>query len=365
MLNSGTRTDRRLLVTLEFAKVLFFVYCFLVSIHLMGVSFKSSGTFVQSFIRATGNPFIGLIIGIVITSVIQSSSTTTSIIVAMVGAGTLSLQNAIPMVMGANIGTTVTNTIVSFGYAGRRAEFERSFSGAIIHDIFNIMATCILFPLELYTGVIYRSAGALERVFEGLGGFRFVSPLKFIIDPVANPIAGLIGNHILLLVVALAILFFSMRQIVENMKGIVMERVEQVLNKYLFRNALISLAFGLAFTAFVQSSSITTSLIVPLVGAGLITVEQVFPYTLGANIGTTVTALMAALTFGQGAAMSVAIAHLLFNIFGITIIYPVRKIPIWTAKAIAAFVSKSKKHFLVFLMVYILLHLVPILFTLF
>lgn len=331
----------------------------------MGISFRASGDFSRAFIQATENPYAGLIIGVVITSIIQSSSTTTSIIVAMVGAGTLSLQNAIPIVMGANIGTTVTNTIVSFGYAGRRSEFQRCFSGAIIHDIFNIMATCILFPIELHTGFIYKTATFFEKMFEGAGGFKFVSPLHYIIKPVTVPVSELIGNHIVLLVIALAVLFFSMRKIVEKMKGIVMEKVEQVLNQYLFRNAMISLLFGLAFTAVVQSSSITTSLIIPLIGAGLLTVEQVFPYTLGANVGTTVTALLAALTFGQSSAMMVAVAHMLFNVFGILIIYPIRRIPIWIAKSIAAFVAKSKKHFIVFLTTFILLHLIiPVIFIL-
>ena len=117
-------------IAFEFAKVLFFLYCFLVSIDLMGVAFKSQKGLANSLMTTTSNPFIGLVIGIVVTSIIQSSSTTTSMIVVMVGAGTIPLQNAIPMIMGANIGTTVTNTIVSFGYVGRKVEFERSFGAS-------------------------------------------------------------------------------------------------------------------------------------------------------------------------------------------------------------------------------------------
>jgi sodium-dependent phosphate cotransporter len=305
------------------------------------------------------------VIGIVITSIIQSSSTTTSIVVAMVAGGTLLLQNAIPIVMGANIGTTVTNTIVSFCYVNRKTEFERAFGGAIIHDIFNISATLFLFPIELYTGILFRSSQLLTKVFEGAGGFKFVSPLKIILEPVALPIAGFIGNHYVLLIIALILLFFSMKKIVENMRGIVMEKIEVFLNRYFFRNAFISLCLGMIFTALVQSSSITTSIIVPLVGAGMLSIEQVFPYTLGANIGTTITAILAALTFGIEASMAVAFSHLLFNVFGIIIIYPIRVIPISIAKIIARFVSKSKKHFLIFLVIYILLHILPIVFALF
>lgn len=353
-----------IVVAIEFAKVFFFVYCFLVSIDMMGMAFKASGKgFAESFMRATSNPFIGLIIGMVSTSIIQSSSTTTSIIVAMVGAGTLTLENSIPMIMGANIGTTVTCVIVSFGYLGRKTEFERSFRASIVHDIFNIIATIILFPLEIYTGIIFRTANYMVNIFEGVGGFKFVSPLKLIITPVSKTIGELVGNPIILLIVALAFMFYSMSKIVDNMKGIVMEKVEIILNRYLFKNVLISMIFGCLFTALVQSSSITTSILVPLVGAGLLTVEQIFPYTLGANLGTTITAILAALTVGQGAAMAVAFSHLLFNIFGIVIIFPFRRIPIWLAKNIASYVAVSKKHFIIFLTVFILLYFIPLIFA--
>ena len=364
MLKFENKIPGSLAVYGEFAKVLFYVYCFLVSIDMLGAAFMLFGSgFAETLMRATSNPFIGLIIGIVTTSIIQSSSTTTSIIVTMVGANTLPLEHAIPMVMGANIGTTVTCTIVSFGYLGRRTEFERSFRASIVHDIFNISATLILFPLELNTRIIYKTATHFVGIFSGIGGFQMVSPLMLIIRPVSSVFVSFLGNHIILLVVALAFMFLSMKKIVENMKGIVMEKVESILNQYLFRNALISMAFGCAFTALVQSSSIATSIIIPLVGAGLLTIEQIFPYTLGANVGTTVTALLAALTVGTEAGMAVALAHLLFNIFGICIIYPIRRIPISLAKSIGGFVAKSKKHFCIFLLIFILLHFVPIFFA--
>jgi len=349
-------------IAYEFAKVLFFVYCFLVSIDLMGSSFKESKDTLKPLLdHATAHPLVGLVIGVVMTSIIQSSSTTTSIVVAMVGAGTLTLQSAIPIIMGANIGTTVTNTIVSFGYAGRKTEFRRSFGAAIVHDMFNISAAIILFPVEMYTGILYKSATFLTHVFGELGGFKIISPLKIIIKPVSDILEGVIPNKWVLLVLALMLLFFAMKKIIENMKGIVMEKVEFVLNRYLFRNALISFLFGMFLTSLVQSSSITTSIIVPIAGAGILTVEQIFPYTLGANVGTTITAILAALTMGIEVSLAVAFAHLLFNVFGIMIIYPIRRVPIWIARTIAGFVSKSKKHFLIFLLIYILLHTLPIL----
>ncbi|MBN1292847.1 MAG: Na/Pi symporter [Candidatus Latescibacteria bacterium] len=362
------KVPENLVIAVEFLKVLFFVYCFLVSIDLMGIAFKASRDTVQPILEhATANPFLGLVLGIVVTSIIQSSSSTTSIVVGLVSGGVLSLQNAIPVIMGANIGTTVTNTIVSFGYVGRKNEFERAFGASIVHDMFNIYATMILFPIELLTGLIYNTSVGLENVFEKMGGFDFISPLKIIVHPVAGMISEVVDNHIIVLVIAFVILFLSLKQIVDNMKGIVMEKIENILNKYLFRNVLISLFFGIILTAIVQSSSVTTSIIIPLVGAGILTVEQIFPYTLGANIGTTITAMLAAFTVSEhkDLAVSVALAHLIFNVFGITVIYPIKKIPIWTAKTIARYVSKSKKHFLLFLVIYILLHIVPIVFAFF
>ena len=97
------------------------LYCFLVSIGLMGSAFKGFGKgFAESLIKTTSNPLVGLFIGILATSLVQSSSTTTSIVVGMVGSGVIAVPNAIPIVMGANIGTTVTNTLVSLGHVSRR-----------------------------------------------------------------------------------------------------------------------------------------------------------------------------------------------------------------------------------------------------
>ncbi len=353
-------------IYVEILKIFFFLYCFLLSIDLMGLAFKAHKEFAESFMIATSNPFIGLVAGIVVTSIIQSSSTTTSMIVVMVGAGTLPLVNAIPMVMGANIGTTVTNTIVSFGYVGRRIEFERSFGAAIVHDMFNIYATLILFPLEMYTGVIYKIAVFFDKILVGMGGLELVNPIKLILNPVTEPVAEIVGhNFFIMLIISLAGLFFSMSKITSVMRGIVMDKVEKVLNQYLFKNAIISLLFGMVLTSIVQSSSIATSVIIPIVGAGMLTMEQIFPYTLGANIGTTITAMLAALTVGNEAAVTVAFAHLVFNILGIATIYPVKFIPIRTATAIASYVSKSKKNFLIFAVIYILLHIVPIVFAVF
>ncbi|NOZ61043.1 MAG: hypothetical protein GXO74_05135 [Calditrichaeota bacterium] len=320
------------------------LYIFILSITMLGASFKLFGKgFAEQLLSTTSNPLVGLVIGILATSVIQSSSTTTSIVVGMVGVGALSISNAIPIIMGANIGTSVTNTIVSLGHISISEEFERAFSSAIVHDFFNIMAVLILFPLQYFTDFLGHSARFLADAFQHAGGLEAISPIKLVTKPVVHEVSHLSGdNGIILLVLALILLFISLRYITKVVKKLIIGRVEVFFDKVIFRNALISLLFGLILTSIVQSSSITTSLIVPLVGAGILTLEQIFPYTLGANIGTTVTAILASLATANIAAVTVAFAHLLFNVFGTIMIFPFQFVPIKLARTMAKLTLKSK-----------------------
>ena len=350
--------------------LLIVLYLFLFSINLLGHAFKLFGKdFATSLLTSTANPFLALFIGILSTSTIQSSSTTTSIIVGLVAAGGLSLESAIPMVMGANIGTTVTNTLVSFGHATRRVEFRRAFSAAIVHDIFNISSVLVLFPLELLFHPIQKTATLLEKGFEGIGGLKLFNPLKFIINPAVDLVEGIFGDlsfaPVLLVVLSLIILFLALAQMVRISRSIVMGRVETVLDKYLFGSDLSSFLVGLGLTSVVQSSSVTTSIVVPLAGAGILSVRQIFPYTLGANIGTTVTALLAALSIGNAWAVIVAFSHLTFNIFGIFIFYPLKFFPISLAEKIGDFSGRSGRNVIIVITCFISLYLIPILIFIF
>ena len=98
-------------------------------------------------------------------------------------------------------------------------------------------------------------------------------------------------------------------------------------------------------TALIHSSSVTTSLTVPLITAGVLTLEQVFPYTMGANIGTTMTAVLAAIGTGQPTALAIALTHFLFNSIGVSIFFPfppIRRIPTNLARLLAAQTLKSR-----------------------
>jgi sodium-dependent phosphate cotransporter len=132
------------------------------------------------------------------------------------------------------------------------------------------------------------------------------------------------------------------------MRSAMQTRVEVVLSLVLGRTAILAMLVGLVVTTMVQSSSITTSLLVPLVGAGLLTLEHAFPVTIGANIGTTVTALLASIAVtgvNASAGVTIALVHLLFNLSGTVMVYPipaVRNIPLSAARKLADIATKSR-----------------------
>lgn len=340
------------------------VYFFIVSIQTMSAGFKSNKDISEGLIESTTNPLVALFIGILATSLIQSSSATTSIVVAMVAADPSFMPNAIPIVMGANIGTSVTNTLVSLGHMGRKMELERAFSAAVVHDIFNLMAVSILFPIEMITkfatgtglleGIASRAAGGMG----GSGGFEYLSPLENSTKPVAEDILLWSGPHTwLAIVIGLAILFLSLKVLVDTLKWLAETKAQKVLEKYLFGKAYMAFGFGIGLTALVQSSSITTSFAVPLVGGGLLTVEQIFPFTLGANIGTTVTAMLAAMATAEEAAVTIAIVHLLFNLMGVAILYPFKRIPIGFAHRVGEYISDRPRFAIIYIV--ILFYIIP------
>ena len=204
------------------------LYMFLLSINLLGAAFKLFGKdFAEQLISSTSNPFAGLLIGILATSIIQSSSTTTSILVSLVGAGAMSVYNAVPIVMGANIGTTVTNILVSLTHIGQKDEFEKALAGATVHDFFNLLAVIVLLPLQLTTGFLSTSATFMANSFKNIGGLSFASPIKIIIKPLENLITELCGGSgIIVLILALVLLFVSLRYLVKILKSIFLTRLE-------------------------------------------------------------------------------------------------------------------------------------------
>lgn len=329
------------------------LFCFFVSLELMGTSMKLLGRgFAEQLIQTTSNPFIALFIGILATSLVQSSSTVTSLAVSAVAGGGLTVAGAIPIVLGANIGTSVTNTIVSLGHIGRKDEFGRAMGAATVHDFFNLLAVVIFFPLELIFGFLSKSSAAFTAGLTGIGGTELLDFVGTMTEPVVNGLVALtLDSGALVLILGVLLLFFSLRYLVVLLRSLFLGRSEQLINKFLFGPAPIALAFGMLVTVMVQSSSITTSITVPLVGAGIVTVSQIFPFVLGANIGTTVTALLASLVLASGgsvlgvAALQVAFAHLIFNCCGVITFLPfqaMRRIPVRMSELLGVLVVKNR-----------------------
>jgi len=361
-------------IVLNVLILLVLLYIFLFSIALFGAAFKLVGKgFSEQLIATTTNPVIGLMIGLLATSLIQSSSSTTSIVVGLVAGGALTVPNAIPIIMGANMGTTVTNTLVAMTSMNRRSEFQRAYAGATMHDFFNLMTIAILFPLEQATHYLQKSATWLSTVLVGAEGTSFPNPVKSAVKPLVNAVKHLLTDTlelpngaatIVMVILALAGIFFALTFLTKVLKSLVLSRAEGSFTKNVRRSGLMAMFMGLLVTVGVQSSSITTSLLVPLIGAGIVPLSAAFSATLGANVGTTVTALLASLT-GTPQAVTVALVHLLFNISGILVIYPIpwlRGIPVRLARLLA--MQTVKRRWFAFVYMFGVFFIMPLLLVL-
>lgn len=337
--------------------VVVFLYLFLVGVSTLEAGIRALGSgFQEGLLENVTNPVAGLFAGILVTVMVQSSSVTTSTIVGLVGSGTVTVEAAVPMIMGANIGTTITNTIVSLGHARRSEEFRRAFSAATMHDLFNVMAVLILFPLELATGFMTRIAEALTGVLGGgsVAGGEAKSPIKQIVREPVKLVQDLLESvtdssvllGALLFATGLLLIFAALGVMSRNMRTLIEGRIETAMNAAVARGGgVVGIVTGILVTMGVQSSSITTSILVPLVGSGVLAIRNAFPITLGANIGTTVTALLASLAVDLQAGLVIALHHVLFNVIGVAVFYPVpavRNIPVNLAERLAGVATRHR-----------------------
>lgn len=318
--------------SIRWACLVVLVFAMLAAVGLIGGGFKTATQeHAKTLFEFASNPFLGLIIGMVCTALIQSSSTVSSIIVAMV-AGGLPITIAIPMMMGANIGTSITNTIVSLAHMGNKKEFQRAFNAATIHDFFNIFAVIIFLPIEIMFGFLEKSSAFLVSLFSfesssDVGGFNIV---KAITAPFIDIVKDITGNlpttwdGTARIAIGLILIIVSITWMGKIMRSLMVGRARTILQKSLGRGAVSGITSGTVVTVLVQSSSTTTSLMVPLVGNGIVTARSIYPFTLGANIGTCITAVVAALSItGEAAnlALQIAFVHLIFNVTAVLVIY--------------------------------------------
>uniref|UniRef100_A0A669DUX3 Sodium-dependent phosphate transport protein 2B n=1 Tax=Oreochromis niloticus TaxID=8128 RepID=A0A669DUX3_ORENI len=437
---------RVLTAILKLVLLLGLLYMFICSLDVLSSAFQLVGG------RAAGdifknsevltNPVAGLVIGVLVTVLVQSSSTSSSIVVSMVASGLLEVKMAVPIIMGANIGTSVTNTIVAMMQAGDRNEFRRAFAGATVHDFFNWLSVLILLPLEAATGVLYKVTKLIIDSFHLESGEDAPELLKVITDPLTKSIIQLdksvitaiatddpVGmnkslikkwcktetnmvrnqqdlvtklvfttdgnqtwtqmnetftnyikrcNHIfanttlselavglILLAASLFVLCTCLILIVKllnsMLKGQVAVLIKKVLNTdlpfpFTFLMGYVAILVGAGMTFLVQSSSVFTSAITPLVGIGVISLERAYPLTLGSNIGTTTTSILAAMASpGETLdnSLQIALCHFFFNIFGIVLWYPIpfMRLPIRLARGLGNKTAKYRWFAIIYLIV--------------
>ncbi|MCW4351779.1 Na/Pi symporter [Hoyosella sp. YIM 151337] len=359
------------------------IYVLITAVSLIGGGFKAAtGDQAGQLFQFASNPFIALMIGVLATAATQSSSTTTSITVGLV-AGGLPLEIAIPVLMGANIGTTLTNTLVSLGMVRDRDGFKRAFAAATVHDFFNLIAVAIFLPLELMFGLLARSSawladqtsgtdgGIFATVFGGIGAFvkAVTTPgadaVKWSTSALPDPWYG-----IALIVIGIALILFVISFIGKLLKVLMVGRAADVLHTAIGRGPLTGIGSGAIVTVMVQSSSTTTSLAIPLAGSGQFSLRQIYPFTIGANVGTTVTALIAAFGFTgieASLALQAAYVHLLFNLFATVVIFGLpflRNVPIRGATWLAQLATDNKLYAAAWVLgVFVVIPLVLILLT--
>ncbi|KAK7930008.1 hypothetical protein WMY93_006403 [Mugilogobius chulae] len=426
----------------KFCLLVGLLYMFICSLDILSSAFqlvggKTAGDILQDN-SILSNPLAGLVIGVLVTLLVQSSSTSSSIVVSMVSSGLLTVQLAVPIIMGTNIGTSVTNTLVAMTQAGDRSTFRRAFAGATVHDFFNWLSVLVLLPLEVATGYLYKVTKLIIDSFNIQSG---ESPdlLNVITDVLTESIIQLDesvlsqiaigdpeaknkslikiwcktftnttlmnvtvpgpenctsptdcwfdGNQtitlknvsttyylekckhlfvdvalsdlavgLILLALSLLVLCLCLILIVKLLNSMLKGQVASVIKKILNTDfpfpfgwvvGYIAILVGAGMTFVVQSSSVFTSAITPLVGIGVISLERAYPLSLGSNIGTTTTAILAAMASPGdtlGNSLQIALVHFLFNITGIALWYPIpfTRIPIRLAKSLGNITAKYR-----------------------
>jgi solute carrier family 34 (sodium-dependent phosphate cotransporter) len=324
--SSESKTDLKRTLSLVFligGSILLFLF----SLDLMVSSLRHLGSdTAKSVIEATKNPFTALFVGLLVTALIQSSSTTTAITVAMVASGAISFQSAIPLIMGANVGTTITSTIISLGFINKKKEFKRAVAAGTYHCFFNLLTVAILFPLELHNGFLSNTSAWIgHTIFPTFESTTATTPgvtwslFGFITDFLVKRIpAGVVLTVLSFILLVISILIFR-RLISDLLKA----QSPEVFSRFFFAGELKSFFWGLVTTAAIRSSTITTSLVVPIVAKKVVKMRMAAPFIMGANMGTTITAFIAAMVNSNNSAINIAVAHFLFNFIGVLLFFPV------------------------------------------
>ncbi|RNA36598.1 sodium-dependent phosphate transport 2B [Brachionus plicatilis] len=354
-------------ILLSSIKIIFLtllLYVFLLSLNFLTIGFTLVSPHALKADHAIqfllSNPLAALSIGILVTAVLQSATATSSIVVTMVGAGIIpSAKKAIPIIMGSNIGTCVTNSLVALTLSGDPVEFKRAFSAATLNDIFNYLTTIILLFLDVTFDFLHVLSKKITNLMpENVQDLKKANFIEEILRPVSDlfiklnetsieaiqygsnnteiasrccesldqdngtvnqtecaqcdyltmPMIDHFGDGftglffiIFSLIILTACLFGIVKILSLFIVGPIARGVRSAVNaslpgKMRWLTQVILFFFAFFLTLIVQSSNIITATLVPLCGIGMVSLHRVYVMTLGSNIGTTVTGILSALT---------------------------------------------------------------------
>ena len=355
---------------------LLLIYLFLCAVKMFGAStdllrneYKSS---VDALFSGMQNPFVGLCIGIFATAVMNSSSATTSLVVALVAMNVIPIENAVAVVIGANIGASITSMVVSMGNITNKRAFVLGYGVPFIQDWYSIITATVCLSLEFSCHFLSRTAMWLAGLLVQFGGSAagaagtaapetsgswLCNPIPVLVEaPVKLDRFLLIdlmhfpntACAILMGILGLCILFFALINMTKNMKILMADKVEAWINAVLSKNGFLGLFIGWIVTMIIQSSGITTSLVVPLVASNILKIRTAYPLILGAKLGTPITGILAALAFlGTPAghpAMAIALVHFLFNAIGVGLLYPIPalRLPVFLTERLSPILGQHR-----------------------
>jgi len=340
------------------------IYLLICAVSIMSRGFRAlNQDAAHTLFAFADHPLVALGVGVLVTVLIQSSSTTTAITVTAVGSGALTLPHAIPLLFGANIGTTVTSTIVALGFAKDPERFRRAFTAAGIGDWFNLLAVAIFLPIELLFHPLEKASRWLTNLLYGSGGSNIsgFDPIRTLTRPVVNGVSSATGHlndtlgPLVMIMIGVLLIFLVVKYLGNLLQLLMIGRARELLQKAVGRNDAVAMVAGGGVTILTQSSTVTNTVLVPFVGAGALTPRQFYPITVGAGIGTTLTSVLAALAIEGATAkigLQAALVHVLFNVAAMLVIFVIpllRPLPLHAAEAIANIATRHKWFALVYI----------------
>jgi len=325
----------------------------------LAFSVEASGNSVQAILNASlSSPYTALLSGVVITSLIQSSSATIAIVVSTVGAGVIGIEDSVYIMMGANIGTTITNTIVGLAHSHQPDEFRRMTPAILVDDIYKVLNVSLFFVIETITGFLSKmSLGIVDFLERSTPMGVVLESFPDLIDLVTEPVvAGAISaiaslaastglQALMTGILFFLLLILSLSLMGEALEHYLHDRSRLLLNK-VFGGKYLSFGIGFILCWLLQSSSVTVSLILPLVAQSAISLPMVYYYSIGAALATTCDPgqIISYLKFGP-IGLTAGMVHILLNIFGAILFLTVpglRVLPIVVAEHIAGPMGRSR-----------------------